>query len=299
MPKRYHTMVNLLALSIVVYVGVGLFYNIVRSRLRHVDPMDFDMGSAVLQAAVYQKPGLNEYRLIGERNIFGSADKPAEEEVAVVEDIESLEHTTLKIALLGTVWGSPRNAYAVIEETIGRKQGLYKVGDAIQDAVIKMILRGKVVLTVGDQDQILTMDETPQPPGTQRVASRTSGATPGRPTAQRPVSRSPGSESTVTVDRSDVEESLTNINRLLSQVRIRPHFRDGKPDGLAVSSIKDDSLFAKLGLQDGDVVQAVNDKEIRSPDDVLDLYKRLRSGSEVAIQIERRGRGETIHYRFQ
>jgi len=300
MPKRYQTIFTLLALSITIYMGVGLFYSIVRSKLRQVDIKTIALEPAP-QASAYQKPGLSDYRPIMERNIFGSADKPPEE--VKVEDIEALEPTSLKVTLLGTVMGSPRNAFAVIEETAKRKQGLYKIGDTIQDAVIKVILRGKVVLTVGDKDEILSMEESPsQPAGKEPVTSRPvpRPAARARSVPTRPASSAPAAtEGTIRVERSDVEESLTNINKLMSQVRIRPHFRDGNPDGLALSRIGEESLFSKLGLQDGDIVQAVDDKKIQSPDDVLALYKKLRSGSEVAIQIDRQGRRQTLNYRFE
>ena len=299
MPKRYQTISTLLALSITIYMGVGLFYSIVRSKLRQVDIKTIAL-APVPQASAYQKPGLGDYGPIMERNIFGSADKPPEE--VKVEDIDALEPTSLKVTLLGTVMGSPRNAFAVIEETANRKQGLYKIGDTIQDAVIKMILRGKVVLTVGDKDEILSMEESPsQPAGKEPVTSRPvpRSAARDRSAPMRPVSTPTATEGTIRVERSDVEESLTNINKLMSQVRIRPHFRDGNPDGLALSRIGEESLFSKLGLQDGDIVQAVDDKKIQSPDDVLALYKKLRSGSEVAIQIDRQGRRQTLNYRFE
>jgi general secretion pathway protein C len=177
------------------------------------------------------------------------------------------------------------------------------VGDTIQNAVIKKILRGKVILTVGGKDEILTMDEAALPtPAKGQIASRSGiskSARPSRPKTRLPAPKPRAGESVITVDRSDVDESLTNINTLLSEVRIRPHFKEGKPDGLAVSRIKDGSLFSKLGLQEGDVVQAVNDNAIRSPDDVLALYKKLRAGSEVAIQVNRNGQSQTINYTFR
>jgi len=302
MPKRYHVAFNLIALSIAIYIGVDLFYSVVRSRLRQVDTQTIAV-TPTRQAAAYQKPGAEDYQVITKRNLFGSVDKQPAEEVKVLEDIEALEPTSLKVTLLGTVTGSKRNAFAVIEEKAKRKQGLFKVGDTIQNAVIKKILRGKVILTVGDKDEILTMDEAGLPPPAKgRIASRSAtskSSGPRRPTTRLPVSRSGAGQRVITVDRSDIDESLTNINTLLSQVRIRPHFKDGKPDGLAVSRIKDGSLFSKLGLREGDVVQAVNDKSIRSPDDVLALYKKLRAGSEVAIQIDRNGQKQTINYTFR
>ncbi len=224
-----------------------------------------------------------------DRNLFGSEEKAAEG--IKTADIEGLEPTTLKVALLGTVTGSQQNAVAVIEETDKRKQGLYRVGDSVQDAIVKMILRGRVVLRVGDKDEILTMEES----SSRRASSKEEASLSRR---RRPL-RAPRRGASITLRRSDVQDALKNINTLLSQVRIRPHFKDGKADGLAVSNIKGDSIFAKLGLRDGDVVQGVNDRPIRSPDDILSFYNKLRSESRMSLQINRRGQERTINYRVR
>ena len=280
MTRRYHTIFNLLALSIVIYIGVGVFYRVVRARIRQVDTKTFVV-QHIPDDKGHQKPPLDDYRLIIDRNILGSEDRAPEEVNA--EEIEALEPTSMKIALLGTVTGNPQNAVAVIEETDKKKQGLYKVGDSIQNAVIKIILRGKVVLRVENRDEILTMEEA--------AARKTEK---GR-RASRPRERG----TTITVSRLDIEQSLKNMNKLLSEVRIRPHFRNGKPDGLALSRIKAGSIFAKLGLKNGDIVQGMNDSSIESPDDILDLYKKLKSGSRVELQIKRKNQTKTINYRFR
>ncbi len=279
-PRRYHIIFNLLALSVVIYIGVDAFYRVVRARLTQVDTK-----TSVVQQLPddkgREKPPLGDYRSIIDRNIFGSADRTVEEVEAA--EIEGLEPTSLKIALLGTVTGSQRHAVAVIEETAKRKQGLYKVGDSIQDATIKMILRGKVILRVDDRDEILTMEEAA---ATKREKEHL---------ASRPV----GKGTTIRVSRGDLEKSLKNINQLMSGARIRPHFKGGKPDGLALSSMKKDSIFAKLGLKNGDIVQGINNKSIKSLDDVLGLYKKLKSGSRVQLQIGRKGQRQDINYEFR
>jgi general secretion pathway protein C len=204
------------------------------------------------------------------------------------EEIEALDPTTLQVALLGTVSGDAQTAYAVIEETATGEQGLYRVGDGIQNAIIKMILRGKVVLRVGDNDEVLTMEES--------ARSRTkAGSASSRVRRSRTVPR----RSTVTVRQSEVQESLQNMNELLSQVRIRPHFRDGQPDGLALTRIKSQSIFARMGLRSGDIVKGVNGNPIETPDDVLSLYEGLKSGSQISLEITRNGEPQTINYRIQ
>ncbi len=220
------------------------------------------------------------------------------------QEIEDLQPTSLKVALLGTIprTTSPsgvirevdkRNIFnseeealtaienifrsekyaeyglAVIKDKGTKRQDLYREGDTIQGAVIKKILRGKVILRVGDRDEILTIEEGAAS-GTEKM-----------------------------VGRSELQESLKNIHQLLSQARIRPFFRDGKAEGLAISNIKAGSFFAKLGLKNGDIVQGIDGRDITSPDDVLEVYERLRSGSEVTLEIRRGGEQKTINYKFR
>jgi general secretion pathway protein C len=227
---------------------------------------------------------LNYFQPIIERSLFGSPDKPPENVKA--KEIEALQPTSLKVALLGTVTGDQKSALAVIEETDKRTQGLYRIGDSVQSAMVKMILRGKVVLRVNEKDEILTMEES---------AKR--AKTPRDRRAPRAGPRRSGSK--ITLNRSDLQESLTDINKLLTQVRIRPHFKDGQPDGLAVTRIKPGSIFSRLGLRNGDVVREVNGKPIRSPDDIFSLYEDFKSGSEVSVEISRRGRQRSLSYNFK
>jgi general secretion pathway protein C len=288
MPKLYSTLFNLVALFVTIYIGVDLFYRVMGAQLTYVDTHEI-----AIDRDTHEKdnrmPPLKDFRVVLDRNIFGSKDKAAEG--IKPTDIETLEPTSLQLALLGTVAGTQQSAVAVIEEIDKRKQGLYRVGDSIQDAIVKMILRGKVVLRVGDKDEILTMEES----SSKRASSKQEAAS---SRGRRPSITSRRGAS-ITVRRSDVEDALRNINTLLSQVRIHPHFKDGKADGLALSNIKGDSIFAKLGLRDGDIVQGVNNRPIRSPDDIVSFYNKLTSASRMSLQINRRGQGRTINYRIR
>ena len=156
MTRFYYTIFNLFALSVIIYAGVDIFYRIVRAGLTQVATKEI-----VLQQTPdikqHEKSSLDDFKVITDRNIFGSIEKPPDK--VKTEDIEALEPTSLNIALLGTVTGDQQSAYAVIEEAAKKKQGLYRVGDTVQEAIVKMILRGKVVLRVGDKDKILTMEE--------------------------------------------------------------------------------------------------------------------------------------------
>lgn len=280
MSRLYQIILNLFALTMIVFLSVDILYIIIRAQLTKVDTQEIIIHH-VPDIKGHGKPPLDYYRTIITRDIFGSGEEVTQEIEA--EKIEDLQTTTLKLALLGTVSGNQQNAFAVIEEINKKKQGLYRVGDSVQGALIKKILRGKVILRVRDRDEILTIEEA--------AALRTKKEYLG----SEPVEKG----TTVMVSRSDVQESITNIHQLLSQVRIMPHFKDGRADGLSITNIKAGSFFEKLGLENGDIVQGIDGRSIKTPDDMLKAYKKFRLGSQVALQLERNNEQRIINYKFR
>jgi len=281
----YHVVFNLVALSILIYIGVDIFYRTISFRLTEISSVEIAEVRTPSIAHYVPQP-LNSFDVIVDRNLFGSSHEATSDVEPMdmeTEEIEALEPTSLKISLLGTVTGSEENARAVIEETGRKTQGLYRVGDSVQNAVVKKILWGKVVLRVGDKDEILSM-EVPE----SKKGGRTSSSV-------KPVH----SGDTLTLSRSDIQDSLKNINKLLTQARIRPHLKDGKPDGFALSYIKANSFFTKLGLRRGDIVKSINGKQINTPEDAFSFYQALESGAPLSMEISRGGKPKTINYRFK
>ena len=280
MPKYYQTIFNLFALAIIIIIGVELFYMIIRVQLNNVKNQGIT-AQHLPDVERHKRPAFDYYKPIIKRNIFGSGEDVSKE--IRTEEIENLQPTSLKLALLGTVSGNRQNAFAVIEEIDKKKQALYRVGDSVQGAVVKKILRGKVILRVKERDEILTIEE---------AAALRAGK---ESLTSEPIE----ADDTIMVSRSAVEESMKNVHNLLSQARIRPYFRNGKADGLSVTNIKAGSFFAKLALKNGDIVQGIDGKVIKSPEDVMEMYKKFRLGSQVALQIMRNNEQKIINYRFR
>jgi general secretion pathway protein C len=82
----------------------------------------------------------------------------------------------------------------------------------------------------------------------------------------------------------------------MRQARIRPHFRNGQPDGITLTRIRPNSIFRRLGLRNGDIITGVDGQAIQTADDALGFYNSLKSSSNVTIQIRRRGRTKNIEY---
>ncbi|NCO61319.1 PDZ domain-containing protein, partial [bacterium] len=69
--------------------------------------------------------------------------------------------------------------------------------------------------------------------------------------------------------------------------------------GLAVAWVKPESFFTNMGLKGGDVIQSINDSPITGADDIMAVYKDLRIGSDISIQVLRDRKIHTISYRFE
>ena len=283
MTKIFYPIFNLIALSIIIYFGVDIFYKSIEGQLSQVNIKKVEIQRA-LDTSAKKRDSLKDFNAIVDRNIFGSAEKVSGE--IQQTEIESLEPTTLKVALLGTIMDSQESSVAIIEDKTNKKQDIYRVGDSIQDAVIKLIVREKVVLRVGDNDEVLTMAESSSSPEPERP-SRTVPQ-------QRNITR------TITLRQEDIESSFENLNDLLSQARVQPNLKDGIADGFRITGIKSGSIFRRMGLRNGDIIRSVNGSMISSMDEAMAIYNDLKSGnSGVSLEIERRGQIRTLNYRIR
>jgi general secretion pathway protein C len=299
MSRQLHILFNLIALFIIIYIGVNTFYKILGIKLHQAaGPEVFvSKDTKVDETKIVSR---SDYRPITQRNIFGAEEKAAPPPEPEVTQIETLEPTTLDLSLLGTIAGDQDSARAIIFDRKKKSQNIYRVEDTVQGAVIKQIHRGKVILRVDGRDEILYMieDEGPVPGAGKKTAKRDKRSRVSKPPSRPPVAEKTDEE-IIPLDHADLKKSMENINDLMTQVRVRPYFRRGKPEGLIVSQIQPDSVFSELGLMNGDILVNVNGKQIASPDEAFQLYNSLSSGSEVSIEITRRGQKKTLTYQIK
>lgn len=296
MIARLFTALQALLAAGVIYAAVSLFYTVVLSRLEWVDPAP---PASAPGAAGREEPrgSPGDYQAIVERNLFnsrrGGAAETAAKEPEV--DLEKLKPTELKLKLWGTGVGSDGRAYAVIEDAKTREQALYRPGDTVQNAAVKRILRGRVVLSVSGRDEVLAQEE----PGVSARAAAP-GAASARAEATAPV-RPPEPAETVervSVSSAQAEEAMANLGDLLNQATFRPHLEDGKPAGISITGIKPNAIFRKLRLRNGDIITGVNGRSIATVDDALNVFNSLSMDGPIQVQIKRRGQEQTLEYRI-
>jgi general secretion pathway protein C len=290
--KKYFMIANVLLITAGLYLGVSAVYTVSKGWLSPVATAQVHPGKKMAIDQQDDNPPLSRYAAITKRNLFNTRPDTAAAPAQTI-DLDDLKETDLKLRLWGTVTGKGRRAYAVIEDTKTRQQNLYRIGDSVQDATLKLILRQKVVLSVNDRDEVLGMEEAGTTKGSAsspRVARK--AASPPR----LPVSPNPRQ---LTLKSDQIENALENLDQLMEQARIRPHIEDGKPSGISITGIKPNTVFRKMRLRNGDIITGVNGTAIESVEDAMQIFGDLSSTPEVQLEIKRRGRKRVLNYKIE
>ena len=294
MVNRYFPIINILLITVGVYLCVNAFYTIIITRLDYGVLSNISLNHYSTDPFERLQPPLSEYQAIIERNIFNVSQEEAAP-VAEKLDIDTLKETELKLKLWGTVTGQNGQAYAVIEDTKSREQNLYRAGDSVQNAFVKLILREKVVLRVDDRDEILAMEEIRE---SRRSGTADKSIYPSvpEPAQKMPVSSYP---SKITLKSDQVEKALENLGELMEQATLRPHIEEGQPTGISITGIKPNAIFRRMRLRNGDIITGINGNSIGSVEDAVKVFENLSSGSNIQLQIKRRGREQTLDYSIE
>ena len=101
-------------------------------------------------------------RTVLERNLFDRRSATVEALPSDSNRSASIQAASLSLVLLGTIVGDSEESRAIIMEKDKKNQNIYRQGDVVQEAVLKEILRGKVVLSYNNRDEILDMREANQ-----------------------------------------------------------------------------------------------------------------------------------------
>lgn len=193
-----------------------------------------------------------------------------------------------------TLWGvglHGARGHAVIEDVEARRQELYRVGDTVRGARVTAIAWDRVTLERDGVEATLELAS----PGERRVDEATAAAGEASSPAPSQRIRRTGADAYI-VDRRELAGAVDNMSGLMTQLRAVAEVADGRPAGFRLFQIKEDSLFRRLGLQDGDVVQRVNGTAVSDPGSLLAFLDRLRSEPRVAVDIVRGGAARTLVY---
>ena len=94
--------------------------------------------------------------------------------------------------------------------------------------------------------------------------------------------------------RRDVFSDFMESGQALRSVQFSPW----PQGGFLAKRIKPESLVARLGLQEGDIVKAVNNTELNSVLHALSVYQDLQTLHFLALRLERANQPKWLLYRL-
>jgi general secretion pathway protein C len=173
---------------------------------------------------------------------------------------------------------------ASVYEPSSQRTRTLAVGSALQGAEVLAIERTRLLLLNNGQVEILDIASAPGTPGLPPTQPAPAAATTGFGSSLRQT----GPEA-YSIQRQDVENTLANLNQVAMQARIVPSFTNGQPRGFKLFAIRPDSIYARLGLKNGDIIQRINGSTLEDPTRALEAYQSMRGASRIELQIERDG----------
>jgi general secretion pathway protein C len=259
---------------------------------------------AAASTTVYSK----QVEEILKRNIFCSGCPPIlgtpEGAAKVDTGPPPVQRTTLNLKVLAIMFAprpaDPRWSIAIIRDNDDKSTGPYSIGMKLRDATISDIQEARVYLDFGGgrQEYIDLLDVATPPPGApQPVAAAPAAPDPLGAEMDKGIKKT--GEHSYEVQRSTVDALLGNMGALAKGARIVPETRDGKSAGFRLFSIRPEGPFAKIGLQNGDVISAINGLDMSSPDKALEVYTKLKTANHLSVGVERNGQKITQDYNIR
>jgi general secretion pathway protein C len=277
---------------------------------------------------------MRDFNAAAERNIFEARRDVAEAKTDKKIDDEGAwweaPRSSLRLRLVGvTVFADPRTSLAsIVDEAKGatatdthsinecvsadiselspedqklqpKPGACNKIGDV---AVLKRIEPERVYIVNTSENRIeyIGLNEPPEKGGA--APSPAKPADVAKVDDGAPAAKDLGagivkvSDTNFKVPRSTVDEALNSLADLATQARIVPAFEGGKPVGFKLFSIKPNSLYSKIGLKNGDVINRINGYEINSPEKGLEIYGKLKDSQAITVDVKRRGKPTTLEY---
>jgi general secretion pathway protein C len=178
--------------------------------------------------------------------------------------------TSANLTLAGTLAGAdPSTGWAIISAT-GQAARVYATGSSLPGGTrLVAVYPDRVIIDRGGARESLIMP---------RLTSGSAGAAYTPPVAQAAMTPDD-------VVRQVMGQEAT-VNELL---RPQPVYAGGELRGFRVYPGRDRTLFARTGLQPGDLVTAINGAALNDPQRGLETLRGIGQGAAVTLTIDRNG----------
>jgi general secretion pathway protein C len=293
--RRYFWLVGVATVVICSVFAANAASHVVESRY-WVEPSS-GAHIEVARVATVAPPADKDGAAIAERNMFCSDCGEVEPGPGPDDRPDLVPLTSLPIKLVATNLAELQgHSFATIRDTSSSgQQGAFWVGDSVPGGGPIEKIGGTQVIFVNsatNRRERLSLFATEKGGSEKQDHKRERDRGQKRPYEDE--IKKVG-ENSFEIDRALVMRLMKNPPRNAG-ARVRPMEVNGEVKGFKVSAIRRNSLVAALGVENGDVIQAVNGMELTTPDRMLEIYSKLRDLDSFSLSIMRGGKPVTMSY---
>lgn|GEM_PF-984628 len=247
------------------------------------------------------------------RNIFDSTASPDssadnDKEGAQGKDLKKSE---LEVTLIAVAVASPASWSTALASIGASAVQVYRIGDPILTAVVHDIQRpylsedGKhhparmIVMREGSMEYIDAGGPAPKGKKKKTKADKKKKKKKGKSGRHKWNGIRKVSDKKYTIDQSEVDYALGNLDKMSREARVVPNFQDGATNGFKVFSIRRNSALRKMGVKNNDVLTGVNNFDLSNTQKALEIYSKLQTEKSFRLDILRNGEPMTMEYEIQ
>lgn len=232
--------------------------------------------------------------------IFGKVEAPKPQDQQQQQQAAPIETnvvtTQLNLTLVGVVASNDEKASRAIIGS-GDKQDVYAINDSLpvgNNVTLSKVMSDRVIINNnGQYESVWLYQADPNaPPISQASMSpvpieQPSAYPTGRPGFGGPEMRAP--------ENGNGNPSVAEMSRNLSDVLAMSIYREnGRVVGYKIRPGRDAERFKSFGLQNDDVVTAINGMPLTDPAKIMEVYKNMGNTTSASLEIKRGGSVITV-----
>ncbi len=201
---------------------------------------------------------------------------PREEKKAAVKQQVETVVSPENLKLKGTIMCSEcRKSIAIIEDKEAKKTNVVSEGKTVAGFKVVKVLPDKVLLKKNGKEFVLFLFEEEK---------------------EHKIKKKVAISEVVRIEREKVMKEIGS-GEFLKYINIIPV--KTPVEGLKVNYVNRRSFIYELGIRPGDIIVAINDIHIKTPEDSFSAFEQLKSAEEVTVTVFRRGKTVKLRYELK
>lgn len=258
--------------------------------------MESETGSGLV--FLFDRPKYDDFNVIMTRNLFNSDQIEEVSKDVATESVCQPIVADLPLKFTGVIFGGTKESSLVLLESTATKQSdTFLLNDIVPgDSKIVDISRDRVFFQ-REGNTCPEYLELQQPPPPKRRVPNLARSRQDRgsfsPDSQYEFSESGfarASDGNIVADRRWVDKALTtDFAKTLQDAKASPHVVNGEVKGFVLTRIRPDSVYEKMGFQEGDVVEQINGIDLNDAGRAIQTLNSLKNENAIELMVKRNG----------